>query len=128
LLGLSVFSLTLARMLVLATVPLALYATARTVIPDRRRVLLCVSSIFLFPSFTWNAVNYLTHSLLLCAVSLATTRCVLLLPQRRDWRAYAVLGLWLGLGVLSKYNLVVFAAALFLAGLSCRPYRASLSD
>ena len=128
LLGLSVFTLTLARMLVLAAVPVALYATARTMIRDRRRVLLCVSSLFLFPSFTWNAVNYLTHSLLLCAVSLATVCCILQLPQRRDCRSYALLGLWLGLGMLSKYNFVVFATALFLAGLSCRPYRAGLLD
>ena len=74
LLGLSVFSLTLVRMLVLASVPLALYAAARAVLHDRRLPLLCVFSLFLFPSFAWNAVNYLTHSLLLCAVSLATAR------------------------------------------------------
>ena len=96
LLGLSVFSLTLVRMLVLASVPLALYAAARAVLRDRRLPLLCVFSLFLFPSFAWNAVNYLTHSLLLCAVSLATARAVLLLPHRRGWLAYVSLGLWLG--------------------------------
>ncbi|MBI1914400.1 MAG: glycosyltransferase family 39 protein [Planctomycetes bacterium] len=128
LLGLSVFSLTLVRMLVLATVPLMLYAVARGVLRDRHRALLCVSSLFLFPSFAWNAVNYLTHSLLVCAVSLATARSVLLLPHRRGWLAYVALGLWLGVGILSKYNFVLFAAALFLAGLSCRPYRACLLD
>src|SRR5947209_8391605 len=124
LLGLSVFSLTLVRMGVLAAVPLALYATARAVLRDRGLALLCVFSLFLFPSFAWNAVTYLTHSLLLCAVSLATARAVVLLPQRRGWLAYVALGLWLGLGILSKYNFVTFAAALFLAGVSCRPYRA----
>src|SRR5262245_66277488 len=46
LLGLSVFSLTLVRMLVLASVPLALYAAARAVLRDRRLPLLCVFSLF----------------------------------------------------------------------------------
>ncbi len=128
LLGLSVFSLTLIRMLVLASVPLALYAVARAVLRDRSLPLLCVFSLLLFPSFAWNAVNYLTHSLLLCAVSLATTRAVLRLPHRRGWTAYVALGLWLAVGMLSKYNFVVFAASLFLAGVSCRPYRACLLD
>jgi hypothetical protein len=128
LLGLSVFSLTLVRMLVLATVPLALHATACAVLRQRSIPLLCVLSLFLFPSFAWNSLNYLTHSLLLCAVSLATARAVLLLPQRRGWVAYATLGLWLGLGFLAKYNFVTFAAALFLAGVSYRPYRACLLD
>src|SRR2546421_6030643 len=62
LLGLSVFSLTLVRMLVLAAVPLALHATARAVLRERGSALLCVLSLFLFPSFAWNALNYLTHS------------------------------------------------------------------
>src|SRR5438477_11422274 len=39
LLGLSVFSLTLVRLLVVASVPLALYAAARAVMRDRRRPL-----------------------------------------------------------------------------------------
>ena len=128
LLGLSIFSLTLVRMLVLAAVPLALYATARAVLRDRSRGLLCVFSLFLFPSLAWNALNYLTHSLLLCAISLATARAILLLPSRRSWQAYARLGLWLGMGMLAKYNFALFAASLFLAGLSCRPYRAALLD
>src|SRR5262249_3904704 len=102
--GLRVFSLTLVRMLVLATVALALFAVARTMLRQRRLVLLCVFSLFLFPSFAWNALNYLTHSLLVCALCLATARAVLLLPQRRGWVAYVVLGLWLGLGILAKYN------------------------
>src|SRR5262245_42226133 len=111
LLGLSIFSLTLVRMLVLAAVPLALYATARAVLRDRSRGLLCVFSLFLFPSLAWNALNYLTHSLLLCAISLATARAFLLLPSRRSWQAYAMLGLWLGLGMLAKYNFALFAAS-----------------
>src|SRR6266508_5921470 len=45
LLGLSVFSLTLVRMLVLAAVPRALYATARVVVRDRRLVRPGVASL-----------------------------------------------------------------------------------
>src|SRR3954454_18812057 len=51
--GLSVFSLTLVRMLVLAAVPLTLHAMARAVLRERSFALLCVSSLFLFPSVAW---------------------------------------------------------------------------
>ena len=125
--GLNIFSLTLVRLLLLGSVHLALYALARR-LPGARLAPLTCFSLFLLPVFAWNAANYLTHTLLLCAVFLATVRQVLLLPRRRHARSYALLGLWLGLGLLSKYNGALFAAALLLAALGCPRYRACLAD
>jgi hypothetical protein len=46
----------------------------------------------------------------------------------RSIGSYVVLGVWLGLGLLSKYNCAVFEAALLLAALASRPYRACVAD
>lgn len=127
-LGLSVFTLTLVKLLTLAAVHLFAYTVARRLVRDERLALLAVLSLFLLPTFAWNSVNYLTHTLLLCAVSLATVHRVLMLPEFRTWGSYALLGLYAGLGVLSKYNYVVFAAALLIAMLLSRPYRRCLLD
>ena len=125
--GLSIFSLTLVRLLVLGSIHVALYALARR-LPGACLAPLTCFSLFLIPVFAWNAANYLTHTLLLCAVFLATVRQVLLLPGRRHTRSYVLLGLWLGLDLLSKYNGALFATALLLAALSCPRYRECLAD
>src|SRR5262249_39050593 len=51
---------------------------------------------------------------------------LLRLLRSEGWLEYAVLGLLLGLGTLSKYNYLLFGGALFLAGLMTRPLRERL--
>jgi Dolichyl-phosphate-mannose-protein mannosyltransferase len=127
-LGLSVFTVTLVKLVVLGLIFLVHHTVARQVVRDERLALLAAGSLFLLPTFAWNSVNYLTHTLLLCVIALAVVHRVLVLPERRWWGSYALLGLFVGLGVLSKYNFVVLAAALFLAVLACPPYRRCLLD
>src|SRR5262249_13183646 len=152
LLGLSVFTIALVRLLTLGVVCMLLYAAARQVLGcgagfqpadssgrletcptaaarqvlrRQDRAVLAALSPLLIPAIAWNSVNYLTHTLLLCALCLATVCCVLRLSQarrlcygRRGWGGYALLGVCVGMGVLSKYNYAVFAAALLLAALA----------
>lgn len=126
--GLSILALAAVKLLVLGAVHVALLGVARLLLRDRRLPPLASASLFLMPAFAWNAVSYLTHTLLACAVFLATVRCLLLLPNRRHLGGYALLGMWVGLGLLAKYNCAVFFAALFLAALACPLYRPCLAD
>jgi hypothetical protein len=125
--GMSILTLTVLRLVVLAAVHVLLYALAREVRRDERAALLSAAAPLLMPAYFWNAVAYLSHTLLLCAATLATALAVLRLRRGRT-RDYLGLGLLLGVGALSKYNYAVFAAAMFLAGLRTPPLRSRLLD
>jgi hypothetical protein len=126
--GVSIFSLALLRTLVLAGVYVLLYLNARRVVKDERLAVLAAFSVLLIPWFTYGTVRSLTHTSLMYLLSLATLYALLHLADRPTWRGYAMLGLCVGLGTLSKYNYVVFAAALLLAGLMAPTFRCRVID
>jgi hypothetical protein len=95
---------------------------------DGQRATLAAFSIFLIPLFAWSAVGYLTHTILLAAACTGTCYAFLRLQDGRDWNRYALLGLMVGLGMLTKYNYVLFAGALLFSGLTIRGYRLRLLD
>jgi len=126
--GLSFFAFAILKALILGAVFVGLYLSARKMLNDDGRASLAAFSIFLIPLFAWSALGYLTHTILLAAACTGTCYAVLRLQDGREWASYALLGLMLGLGALTKYNYVLFAGALFVAGLSIRSYRSRLLD
>lgn len=127
-LGLNLFSLTLLRSLLLIGLLCLMDLVLRCMLAERRLARLGAFSVVLLPLFTWHALTYLTHSLVLAVCCVATVHSLLLLSRRDRSRDYLYLGVVLGLGLLSKYNYIFFAAALLTAGLGAAPLRRRLLD
>jgi hypothetical protein len=73
----------------------------------------------MLPPLGWSSLRDQTHTVLVTAVT-AGTWWVLVGLVRRRARRYALLGLMLALGMLSKYNFALFAAALAWRRWACR--------
>lgn len=95
---------------------------------DTKKSLLITGSLVLFPTYSYELHRDLTHTVLASAVAAIT--CLLYIRAKRDGRAvyYLLIGVSIGLGMLSKYNFAFFIAALFLSTLSCREGRRLLFD
>lgn len=126
--GVNVFSLAVLKIGLLAGAYLLLYRVASSLLRDARLACLAAFSPLLVPVFAWEAIRLLTHTILLCVVSLATLLTLLRLRERSRTADFALLGCWLGLGMLSKYNYALFVAALTAAALSLRSFRVRLQD
>ncbi len=88
----------------------------------RDQAALAALSLLLLPGIGWESQRDLTHTVLVTALAAATLWAAMaLLDGRRDWGQYLLLGLVLGLGLISKWNYWLFATALLLSLLSLRP-------
>lgn len=122
------FAFALIKTLVLGSIYLALYCCARAVLGKPSLASLAAGSAVLIPAFAWNSTAYLTHSNLACTIGAATVWALIRVVRAGQLRDYALLGLFLGLGTLSKYNYLVFAGSLLAAGLTIRAYRPRLAN
>lgn len=75
-------------------------------------------SLFLLPDIAWEAQRTLSHSVAMFLACGACLAAIALVLTRGRWADYALLGIALGLGGLSKFNFFLLPAALFLAGLT----------
>jgi len=122
LLGEGVAALSLLKNLLLFATYACTYFIARHCGLAREHAGLAALSLILLPQIGWESQRDLTHSVLVTTLAAASLWAVLaLLDGRQHWRQYVLLGLLLGLGVLSKWNYVLFALALMVALASMRP-------
>lgn len=112
--GLSKFSLSLLRGLLFATILLALFHLGRKTLRDRERAEWAVLASALLPVFIDFAFRRLSHTLLLTLAVVLTTLAVARLVERKSLWNYLLLGGCLGFGMLSKYNYILYVAALAL--------------
>jgi 4-amino-4-deoxy-L-arabinose transferase-like glycosyltransferase len=127
-LGISIFTITLYRLLILGSIHVLLYLCTRRATRNENAALLAACAPLAVPTFAWNAVAYLTHTLLACALSAAFCHALLRLRDDDRMRNYLVLGLVAGLGALTKYNFFLVALGLFAAALTQPSFRARLLD
>ncbi|MHC0052432.1 ArnT family glycosyltransferase [Actibacterium sp. D379-3] len=124
--GVSTFAIaSLKNLLNFATYAL-LFCALRVAFPLRLAILGTVS-LMLLPNVVWEAQRAGTHSTAMAVAIFGFLGAFLrLLRGGGGWRDHAMLGVWLGLGALSKYNFWFFALPLFLSALSFAPLRARL--
>jgi 4-amino-4-deoxy-L-arabinose transferase-like glycosyltransferase len=114
--GHTLYALSLLKNLLLFATYLTVYFAARQVCPDARSAALASLSLLLIPEIGWESQRDLTHSVLATTLAAVTLWLVLGLAAGKDtWPRYLLLGLLLGLGILSKPNYLLFAVALLLA-------------
>lgn len=92
----------------------------------RDQQLLVVCGLALIPQIVWEAQRDLTHSVLATALAACTLLQLLRLINRPTWDNHALLGLAVGAGLLSKYNVAIFDAALLVTALSVPRCRQAL--
>lgn len=99
----------------LSTLVLGFLKIGRELGFDTRQQTLMVMGLALLPSLVWEAQRDLTHSVLATVLSAWTLWSLFRLRRVASWGNYALFGLLVGLGLLSKYNFAVFAGALLVA-------------
>ena len=127
--GPNLFAVILPRYLLLGLTFVLMHRVALRWTGDPRAAALAVFSFALIYVFAYYAHHDLTHTTALGAAIAATFYGFALLVERPSsvWR-YALLGLAMGLGLLTKWNFVMLAAGLPLACLLYRPFRPLVLD
>jgi 4-amino-4-deoxy-L-arabinose transferase-like glycosyltransferase len=88
--------------------------------------LLSVAGLALIPQFVWESQRDLSHSLLATAVAAWTLLQLLRLADRATAANHALLGVLVAAGLLSKYNVALFQAALLITALTIPACRRAL--
>lgn len=102
------------------------YLAAKEASGDKRLAATAALALPLIPQFGWNFHQTLTHSTALFAATAFFWFALLRLERRRRAFDYALLGLAIGAGFLSKYSFLAAAAAALLAAMLHAPLRAAL--
>jgi 4-amino-4-deoxy-L-arabinose transferase-like glycosyltransferase len=126
LLGPGLAALTLLKYAVLVLAFWLVYLTARRMLADPRLATVGAFSFLLVVPIGWTIHEALTHSITVLAASAGTAYALIRLEQAPRGPAYAMLGVAVGLGCLSKFTYLLFLAGLVLAGLTVDRYRARL--
>ena len=107
---------------------LFVFLSARIYFESARLAAVAALSLLLVPEIVWESQRDETHTVLAMAAAAATLYVLMrVLRERATW-SYVALGIALGLGFLSKYNYVCFAAAAFAALLLKAESRRALFD
>lgn len=120
-------SLTFVKTLIWAGVYWALARVAFRCTQDGTLAAFASLSPLLTPACAWELPRT-THTLLACLASLSTLLAVLRLHDRRRTADYLWLGVWVGLGFLSKYTYTVFLGSALGAAMLHRSFRTLFLD
>jgi hypothetical protein len=123
--GMNLQTLVAAKYTILFSFYLSFYLIART-FWSARASLLVTGSLLFFPTYSYEFNRDLSHSILVTALASISCYLFLRLMRRKNTADYLLLGVSLGLGLLSKYNFLFFLAALVLAAASFREGRGVL--
>jgi 4-amino-4-deoxy-L-arabinose transferase-like glycosyltransferase len=126
LLGPGLVPLTLLKYAVLVLAFWLVYLVGRRILTDPRLATIGAFSFLLIVPISWTIHEALTHSITVLAACAGTVYALVRLGEASSPRAYAGLGLAVGLGLLSKFTYVLFLAALALAALTVDHYRERL--
>lgn len=126
--GPGLLALSLLKYTLLAASGAYLYAAARLVFDESRLAAWLVLSFLLISPFAWRLHEGFTHTMLLTLACSAVFYHLLRLRRRGGLADYLWLGLWLGVGLLSKYSFPLFALPMFAAALAVPGFRDRLLD
>ena len=102
------------------------YASGRLVTRSHAGGILAALSLLFIPQIAYESQRDLTHSVLAMTVAAATLFLFLKLQQTRARWLHALLGVAMGLGMLSNYNYALLVAGLVLSSLCLKEFRACI--
>jgi len=126
--GLSVFSLSLFKNILFVIIYVFLFKSSRLLLKNDKLAGLAALLLLLTHTYGWQSMRQLTHATLALAICSISFFIFLRLLNTRSTKYYVWLGVFTGLGIISKYNYLIFILALLLAGLSQKSSRKALLD
>lgn len=126
--GTSVLALKIVKYGLLAAGLAAYFTAIRRLGYSNRTAAAGMFGLLLFPQIFWEMQHALTHSVAIFCFTSVLLLALVEVEKRRSAVAYAFFGLATAAAMLSKYNIVIFLAALFLASLSVRETREAIFD
>ena len=113
--GTSVASLVIVKNLLLFLVYLAYYKLLRLLVTDKRLAAVGTLSLLTMPQMFWQAQRDLTHTVGTLLAVLMLIYFVIVTIRRPTVLSYALIGLWAGLGMLTKYNFALVIGSVLIA-------------
>lgn len=113
--GLSLAIISIVKNLVLFLVYLSYYRLARLVLTDKLFAVIATLSLLTIPQLFWEAQRDLTHTVAQMLTINLFLYGVIRTLKSPSWTSYLITGVALGLGMLSKYNFALLAAATIVA-------------
>ena len=126
--GVSLLSVEAVKFALLLLAYLFLYRAAREILKDDRLAALAALSPVALYSVAWILAWKYSHSVLLLTMCVVTFYALLRLEKRGDLASYVIFGVIVGLGLISKYNYLLFVIALIVAMMTDPGLRARLTD
>jgi 4-amino-4-deoxy-L-arabinose transferase-like glycosyltransferase len=125
LVGEGLLALALLKALTLSATVLGLFALLRKEAGEPTAAVAALA-LSLLPQVVWEGQRALSHSMLALLMAVVTTGAAVRAFRRGGWGDHLLLGLALGLGLLSKFNFVVWPVGLLAAALLLPEWRAGL--
>lgn len=110
-LGVSKVSFSILRGVIFSTILVALFQFAFRFSKNSIQAFTVVLALVLIPTFIDFTFRRLSHTTLLCLCVVMTYYCIHKLIQNKSFLNYLLLGLVVGVGILTKYNYVLVLAA-----------------
>ncbi|MBI4698377.1 MAG: glycosyltransferase family 39 protein [Nitrospirae bacterium] len=126
-LGMNIITLTVVKYSLLFLFYYFVFLTARN-FWDRKRSLIITGSLLLFPTYSYETHRDLTHTILVSLMAVMTCHVYIRMMREPKTRHYVLSGVFIGLGLLSKYNFVFFLTAFLMSLLSGSEGRRVLFD
>ncbi len=126
--GTSVASLVIVKNLLLFLVYFAYYKLLRLLVADKRLAAVGTLSLLTMPQMFWQAQRDLTHTVGTLLAVLMLIYFVVATIRRPTVISYALIGLWAGLGMLTKYNFALVIISVLAATFFHPEGRKRLSD
>ncbi|MGB5821158.1 MAG: glycosyltransferase family 39 protein [Saonia sp.] len=126
--GVSKFSFSFLRALIFSATLWSVYIFALEFLKDKTKAVLVVLSLLFIPTFIDFTFRRLSHTSLLILVILATYLLIHRLRHHKNLLNYMLLGIVVGMGILTKYNYFLLLGSLFLLLFFDREFRNIVCD
>ena len=113
--GTSVASLVIFKNILLFLVYFAYYRLLRLLLVDKRLAAVGALSLLTMPQMFWQAQRDLTHTVATLLAVIMVIHFVVVTIRRPTVASYAMIGLWAGLGMLTKYNFALVVISVLVA-------------
>lgn len=120
------FSLLFFKISIIIGTQLLIYHSVKLITGRHLPAIVAVLSMFLFPQYFWESLRDLSHTVLATFLCAAIFYFVVRTVRFQAISDYALLGVSIGLAVITKYNTLLFILVTLLSGLSVREVRASI--
>ncbi|MFK0165033.1 glycosyltransferase family 39 protein [Rhizobium sp. NPDC090279] len=113
--GTNVASLVIVKNLLLFLVYFSYHNLLRSLLADKRLAAIGTLSLLTMPQMFWQAQRDLTHTVATLLAVIMVIHFVVVTIRRPTVISYAMIGLWAGLGMLTKYNFALVVISVLVA-------------